>query len=69
MTLTTIKHGRHRYKKYKITQKFNKTFKIRERTNIAAKLYGNDTYLIPLLWKLFMISSVYTKTEEQNGAN
>jgi hypothetical protein len=49
MTLTTIKHGRHRYKKYKITQKFNKTFKIRERTNIAAKLYGNDTYLIPLL--------------------
>ena len=69
MTLTTIKHGRHRYKQYKIMQKFNKTFKIRERTNIAAKLYGNDTYLIPLLWTFFMISSVYTKTEEQNGAN
>jgi hypothetical protein len=48
-------------------QKFNKTsFKIRQRTNIAAKLYGNDTYLIPLLWKVFMISSAYTKTEEQN---
>jgi len=46
MTLTTIKHGRHRYKKYKIMPNFM------EMTHIV-----------------FMISSAYTKTEEQNGAN